>query len=203
MLALEVLTEAGDVAVADAFGDAGDREPRGAEEFGGFFEAPFLQVGLESEAVLLAKKAGEIARAGEGDLAGDLGELQRAMKAESEMGDGALERIAFGLGRGSTLLGEAEPDRFDMAAGGVLGRGGISESDRGDEVLVFLGEDTGVGKVIVEALFVKGDETVPDRPPGLREHRNAGETDDGLVKLEVGLEKVLIVAHPHCPGEPI
>ena len=60
--ALEVLTEAGDVAVADAFGDAGDREARGAEEFGGFFEAPFLQVGLESEAVLLAKEAGEIAR---------------------------------------------------------------------------------------------------------------------------------------------
>ena len=125
------------------------------------------------------------------------------MEAESEMGDGALERIAFGLGRGSALLGEAEPDRFDVAASGGVGRGGITEGDRGDKVLVFLGEDTGVGKVIVEALFVKGDETVPDRPPGLREHRNAGEADNGLVELEVGLEKVLIVAHPHCPGEPI
>lgn len=61
-----MLAEAGGVAVADgvtdAFGDAGDREARGAEEFGGFFEAPFLQVGLESEAVLLAKEAGEFAR---------------------------------------------------------------------------------------------------------------------------------------------
>ena len=35
--ALEVLTEAGDVAVADAFGDAGNRKPGGAQKFGSFF----------------------------------------------------------------------------------------------------------------------------------------------------------------------
>ena len=37
--ALEMLAKAGDVAVADAFGDAGDRQPRGAEKFGGLFQA--------------------------------------------------------------------------------------------------------------------------------------------------------------------
>lgn len=101
------------------------------------------------------------------------------------------------------MLGEAEPDRFDVAASGGGGRGGITEGDRGDKVLVFLGEDTGVGKVIVEALFVKGEETVLSRPPGLREHRDAGEADDGLVELEVGFAKGFVVPRPHCPGEPI
>lgn len=200
---LKMPAEARHVAVTDAFGDAGDGKARVGEKLGGFFEAQFLQVGLESEAVLLAEKAGEMTRTGEGDVPGDLGEPQRAMEAEGEMGDGALERIAFGLGRGSALLGEAEPDRFDVAAGGVLGRCGISESDRGDEVLVFLGEDAGVGEIIVEALFVKGEETVPDRPPGLREHRDTGETDDGLVEFEVGFAKGFVVPRPHRPGEPI
>jgi hypothetical protein len=37
-----VLTEAGDIPVTDPFGDASDGEARGAEEFAGFFEAPFL-----------------------------------------------------------------------------------------------------------------------------------------------------------------
>ena len=200
---LEVLTEARDIAVADAFGDAGDGKPGVAEEFGGFFEAESLQVGLKTEAVLLAEESGEIARTGEGDFAGDVGELQRAMQTEDKMRGGALEWIAFGFGGGFGLLGEAEPDRFDVAAGGVLGRGGITEGDRGDKVLVFLGEDTGVGKVIVEALFVKGEETVPDGAPGLREHRNAGEADDGLVELEVGFAKGFVVPRPHRPGEPI
>ena len=50
-----MLAEAGDIAVADAFGDAGDGELGGAEEFGGFFEAQSLQVGLKAEAVLLAE----------------------------------------------------------------------------------------------------------------------------------------------------
>ena len=37
--ALEMLAKAGDIAVADAFGDAGDGQPRGAEKFGGLFQA--------------------------------------------------------------------------------------------------------------------------------------------------------------------
>lgn len=139
MQAFEVLPKAGDVAVADAFGDAGDGELCGAEKFGGFFESESLQVGLEAEAVLLAEEAGKIPRAGEGDLAGDFGELQRAMQAEGEMRDGALKRIAFGFGGGFGLLGETEPNGFDMAAGGVLGGGGITESDGFDEVFVFFG----------------------------------------------------------------
>lgn len=40
---LEVPAEARDVAVADAFGDAGDGKARGDEELGGFFEAQFLE----------------------------------------------------------------------------------------------------------------------------------------------------------------
>ena len=55
--AFELLAEAGDVAVAGAFGDAGDGELGGAEEFGGFFEAESLQVGLEAEAVVLSEQA--------------------------------------------------------------------------------------------------------------------------------------------------
>ncbi len=53
--AFEVLAEPGDVAVADAFGDSGDREPGGAKKFSGLFETESLQVGLEAEAVMLAK----------------------------------------------------------------------------------------------------------------------------------------------------
>ncbi len=73
--ALEVLTEAGDVAVADTFGDAGNRKPGGAQKFGSFFQTESLQVGLEAEFVLLAEEAGEIAWAGEGDLVGNMREL--------------------------------------------------------------------------------------------------------------------------------
>ena len=138
-LAFKVLAEAGDVAVADAFGDAGDGESGGAEEFGCFFEAESLQVGLEAEAVLLAEEPGEIARAGEGDFAGNLGEFQRAMQTEDEMRDSALEWIAFGFGGGFGLLGETKPNGFDMTASGVLRGGGITEGDGFDEVLVFLG----------------------------------------------------------------
>jgi len=89
----EMLAEAGDVAVADALGDAGDGEPGCAQEFGCFFESESLQVGLEAEAVLLAEESGEIAWAGEGDFAGDLGEIQRAMQTEDEMRDGTPSRI--------------------------------------------------------------------------------------------------------------
>jgi len=200
--AFEVLAEAGDVAVADAFGDAGDGKPSGAEEFGGFFEAESLQVGLEAEAVLLAEESGEIAWAGEGDFAGDLGELQRAMKTEDEMRDGALEWIAFGFVGGLGLLGEAEPHGFDMGAGGVFGGGGITESDGFDEVLVFLGQDAGVGKVVVEALLVKGKEAVPDGAPSVLEHRNIREADDGFVEFEVGVTKAAVVAGTQGFGEP-
>lgn len=41
MPSLEVPAEAGDVAVADPFGNAGDGKARGDEELGGFFEAQF------------------------------------------------------------------------------------------------------------------------------------------------------------------
>ena len=51
-----MLAESGDIAVADALGDAGHRELGGAEKFGGFFEAEFLQVGLKAEAVVLAEE---------------------------------------------------------------------------------------------------------------------------------------------------
>lgn len=202
MPAFEVLPEAGDVAVADAFGDAGDGELCGAEEFGGFFEAESLQVGLETEAVLLAEEAGKVPRAGEGDLAGDFGELQRAMQAEGEMRDGALERITFGFGAGFGLLGETKPNGFDMTASGVLSGGGITEGDGFNEVLVFLGEDAGVGKVVVETLLVKSKEAIPDGAPGVLEQGNVGEADDGFVEFEVCLTKGAVVAATHGFGEP-
>ena len=199
---LEVLTEARDIAVADAFGDAGDGKPGVAEEFGGFFEAESLQVGLETEAVLLAEESGEIARAGEGDFAGDVGELQRAMQTEDKMRGGALEWIAFGFGGGFGLLGEAEPNGFDVGAGCVFGGSGITEGNGFDEMLVFLGEDTGVGKVVVETLLVKGEEAVPDGAPGVLEHGNIGEADDGFVKFEVRVTKGAVVAGTQGIGEP-
>jgi hypothetical protein len=138
-MTFEVLAKAGDVAVTNAFGNAADGKLGGAEEFGGFFEAESLQVGLETYAVLLAEEAGEIAGAGEGDFAGDFGELQRAMHAEGEMRNGALEWIAFGFASGLGLLGEPEPHGFDVTASGVFGCGRIAEGDGFDEVLVFLG----------------------------------------------------------------
>lgn len=95
--AFEVLAEARDIAVADAFGDASDGEFGGAQEFGGFFEAESLEIALKAEAMLLAEEPREIAGAGEGDFAGNFGELQRAMQSEGEMRGGALERIAFGF----------------------------------------------------------------------------------------------------------
>jgi hypothetical protein len=201
--AFEMLTEAGDVAVADALGDAGDGESGGAEEFGGFFEAESLQVGLETEAVLLAEESGKIAWAGEGDLAGDLGELQRAMQSEGEMSGGALEWITFGFGGGLGLLGEAEPHSFDVAASSVFGGSGITEGDGFDEVLVFLGQDAGVGKVVVEALLVKGEEAVPDGAPGVLKQGNIGEADDSFVKFEVCVTKVAVVAGTQGFGEPL
>ena len=200
--AFEVLAEAGDVAVADAFGDAGDGEPGGAEEFGGFFEAESLQVGLEAEAVLLAEESGEIAWAGEGDLAGDLGELQRAMQTEDEMRDGSLEWIAFGFGVGFGLLGEAEPHGFDVSASCVFGGGGITEGNGFDEVLVFLGDGSGVREAIVKTLLVQGPEAVPDDAPCFLEHGNIGEADDGFVKFEVRVTKAAVVAGTQGFGEP-
>lgn len=197
-----MLAEAGDVAVADAFGDAGDGETGGAEEFGGFFEAESLQVGLETEAVLLAEESGEIAWAGEGDFAGDLGELQRAVQAEDEMRDGALEWIAFGFGGGLGLLGEAEPHGFDVGAGCIFGGGGITEGNRFDEMLVFLCDGSGVREAIVKTLLVKGSEAVPDDAPRFFEHGNVGEADDGFVKFEVRVTKAAVVAGTQGFGEP-
>lgn len=197
-----MLAEARDVAVADAFGDAGDGELGRAEEFGGFFEAESLQVGLEAEAVLLSEEAGEIAGAGEGDFAGDFGELQRAMQAEGEMRSGALEWIAFGFGGGLGLLGEAEPHGLDVTACSVFGCGGIAESDGFDEVLVFLGQDAGIGKVVVEALLVKSEEAVPDGAPRVLEHGNVREADDGFVQFEVRETEGAVVAGTHGFGDP-
>lgn len=197
----EVLAEAGDIAVADAFGDAGDGEPGGAEEFGSFFEAESLQVGLKAEAVLLAEESGEIAWAGEGDFAGDFGELQRAMQSEGEMRDGALEWIAFGFGLRFGLLGEAEPHGFDVAAGGVFGGCGIAEGDGFDEVLMFFGKDAGIRKVVVEALLVKGEEAVPDGAPRFLEHGDVGEGDDGFVEFEVRVTEGAVLADTQGFGD--
>ena len=200
--AFEVLAEAGDVAVADALGDAGDGEPGGAEEFGGFFEAESLQVGLEAEAILLAKESGKIAWAGEGDFTGDVGELQRAMQSEDEMRDGSLERIAFGFRGGLGLLGKAEPYGFNVAAGGVFGSGWITEGDGFDEVLVFLCDGTGVREAIVKTLLVQGMEAVPDGAPCFLEHGNIREADDGFVEFEIRVTKGAVVPGTQGFGEP-
>jgi hypothetical protein len=201
-MTFEMLTEAGDIAVADAPRDAGDGKLGCAEEFGCFFETESLKVGLEAEAVLLAEQAREIAWAGEGDFAGDLGELQRAMQAEGEMRGGALEWIAFGFGGGFGLLGETEPHGFDMAASGVFGSSWITEGNGFDEVLVFLGQDAGIRKAVVEALLVKGEEVVPDRAPRFLEHGNVGEADDGFVEFEVRVTKAAVIAGTQGFGEP-
>jgi hypothetical protein len=125
------------------------------------------------------------------------------VQAEDEMRDGALEWIAFGFGGGLGLLGEAEPHSFDVGASSVFGGGGITEGDGFDEVLVFLGQDAGVGKVVVEALLVKGKEADPDGAPRFLEHGNVGEGYDGFVEFEVCVTKVAVVAGTQGFGEPL
>lgn len=72
----EMLAEAGGIAVADATGDAGHGQLGGGEQFGGFFQAELLQVGLKADAVVLAEEAAEIACAGKGHLPRHVRQLQ-------------------------------------------------------------------------------------------------------------------------------
>ena len=119
------------------------------------------------------------------------------------MRDGASEWVAFGFGGGLALIGETEPHGFNMAAGCVFGGGGITKGDGFYEVLMFLGQDTGVREVVVEALLVKGKEAVPDGAPGFFEHGNIGEADDGFVEFEVCVTKGAVVAGTQGFGEPL
>jgi len=65
----EMLSETGNVTVADSLCDPRDRKPGGAEQFGCLFHPQPLQVGLESHAVLLTEKPAEVSRARKCDLA--------------------------------------------------------------------------------------------------------------------------------------
>ncbi len=116
---------------------------------------------------------------------------------------GALERVALRFGGGNGLLGETKPHRLDMAAGGILRGGRISEGDGFDEVLVRFGEDAGIGEIVVEPAFVEGEEPVPDRTPGLAQQGDAGQSDDGLVELEIGPDEGVVVPRPHRAGGPL
>lgn len=167
------------------------------EEFGGFFEAQLLQVGLEAEAVMLAEKAREIAGAGERNRLRNFGQPERAVQAEGKVRGGALQRIAFCFSGGFGFFGEAKPDGLDVTAGGIFGGCGIAEGDRCDEVLVLVGEHAGVGEVVIKALLVKGEEAVPDGEPSVAKQGHTGEFDDTFVKFEVRMTKGAIIADAH------
>lgn len=120
------------------------------------------------------------------------------MQAEGEVSHGALQRIAARLGRGSGFLRHPKPNRLHMAARGVLGCGGITQSDGFHEVLVLVGQHARIGEVIVKALPVKMQQAVPCQPPGNFELGNLGHLDEGLVQFEIGFSKGRVVAHAQC-----
>ncbi len=72
------------------------------------------------------------------------------------MRNGALQGIGGGVaGAIVFVFGEAEPDRFEMTAGGIFGGSGVSEGEGFDEVAVLFGEEAGVGKTFLKGLFVE------------------------------------------------
>ena len=69
-----MLAETGDIAVADAAGDARYRQTRGTKQFSSLFQADLLQVALEADAVMLPEHTRQVAGAGEGDPPRHLGQ---------------------------------------------------------------------------------------------------------------------------------
>ena len=124
------------------------------------------------------------------------------MQPEDEMRYGSLEWITFGLGREIALLGEAEPNSFDVGAGGVLGGSGITEGDGFNEVLVLLCDGAGVWEAVVKTLLVQRSEIVPDRAPSFLEQGNVGEVYDGFVEFKVRLTKGAVVLRKQGVGKP-
>ena len=195
---LEVLAEAGDVAVADAVRDAGDGQTRGAQEFGGLFEAELLQVALEAQAVALAEETGEIAGAGEGDLA--VPPPSDAAGNACGRGDGRWRVGARRRGHSGSLCCSARRNQTASTwlRRGVLGGGGIAERDGFHEVLVLLArmrrrESSPRTRARVRRAGRSRGE------PSFAQQGDGGEVDDGVVQLEVGVPKGGIVA---CRGPP-
>lgn len=203
VLALEVLAEARDVIVADALGDAGDGQPGGREQFGSLFEAEFLQIGLETESVMLAKETAQVAGAGEGDLAGHFGEFQRTVQPEGQVRGRTLQRIAMRLGSGTRFFRHTKPHGLHMTARRVLRGGRITQRDGFDEMLMLVRQHAGIGKVVLKALAVKVQQFIPGEPPRRLELRHLCHLEDRLVQLEIGFAKSGVVASTQRLGQAV
>lgn len=186
----------GEVAIADAAGDAGNGQLSRTEKFSGFVEADLLEVGLKTQPVMLTKQTGEIAGTGERDLLRNLGQSQRAVHPKREVGARTLKRVGvLGSGRSGPLR-DPIPDGFDMMTRGVLGGGGITQRDGLYEVFMFFGEYPRIGEAFFTAFAVELLQTGPDRMPEFPEQRDIGHGDDGVVQCVIRSAKRRIIETP-------
>lgn len=103
----------------------------------------------------------------------------------SKIGGGPRQRVPFSLAARAGGIDHPEPNGFDVASRGVLGRRRVSQGNRGNEMLMLIDQHPGPGIMIPEGLLVKLEQPGPRLPPTLPQTGHPRHLDDPFMQLEI------------------